>query len=121
MNLIKELYMTAIVNILATSNIEEDFTRQPIEFYLTHKVLEHPEVYKRAKKGNSYKILDCSACELHTGLDMKKVLEAAKIIKAITIKIILYLLKRSFTLGIYILLYLLLFLIIISYFYNFCI
>lgn len=74
--------MTRIINILATENVEKAFVRQPIEFYLAHKILENPAVYGKARFGNSYKIVDCSACELGTGVDMQKVLEAARCIRA---------------------------------------
>ena len=74
--------MTRIINILATENVDKALVRQPIEFYLAHKILEHPEVYKKVKWGNFYKIVDCSACELSTGVSMQKVLEAARCIRA---------------------------------------
>lgn len=74
--------MTRIINILATENVDKALVRQPIEFYLAHKILERPEVYKKVQWGKSYKIVDCSACELGTGVDMKKVLQAARIVKA---------------------------------------
>lgn len=75
--------MTRIINILATESIAKEYVQQPIEFYLAHKILEHPDIFKKVAKNNkSYKIVDCSACELGTGVSMKKVLEAAKIIRA---------------------------------------
>lgn len=74
--------MTRIVNILAKESIQTEFVRQPIEFYLAHKILEDPAIYKAASIGNSYKIVDCSACELGTGVSMKAVLKAARIVRA---------------------------------------
>lgn len=74
--------MTKIINILSASNVEFNFVRQPIEFYLAHIILKHKDVYKKARLGNYYKIVDCSACELGTGVDMSKVLEAADIVGA---------------------------------------
>lgn len=74
--------MTRIINILATESVENAFVRQPIEFYLAHKILENPLAYWKAKSGHSYKIVDCSACELGMGIDMKKVIEAARYISA---------------------------------------
>lgn len=74
--------MTRIINILAVQNVKNNFYRQPIEFYLAHIILKYPEVFKKAKEGNSYKIVDCSACELGSGVDMKEVIKAAKIVGA---------------------------------------
>lgn len=71
-----------IINILATESVENAFVRQPIEFYLAHKILEHPLIYWKAKVGNSYKIVDCSACELKMGISIDKVLQAARIVSA---------------------------------------
>lgn len=79
--------MISICNILPNNCINEDMPRQSYEMYLTHKILEEPKKYAfladDLKNGiRSYKILDNSACELGKGLDIKDVLEAAKIIKA---------------------------------------
>lgn len=74
--------MTRIINILAAQNVKDSFYRQPIEFYLAHIVLQYPTIFKKVKSGSSYKILDCSACELGSGVDMKDVIKAAKIINA---------------------------------------
>lgn len=74
--------MTRIINILAAQNVKDSFYRQPIEFYLTHIVLKYPTIFKRAREGFNYKILDCSACELGEGVNMREVIKAAKIIDA---------------------------------------
>lgn len=74
--------MTAIINILATQNLKSDFPRQHYEFYLAHKILEHPDIYSKVYEGDSYKIVDCSACELGVGVDMNSVLRAANIVGA---------------------------------------
>lgn len=74
--------MTRIINILAAQNVKDSFYRQPIEFYLTHIVLKYPTIFKKARKGFNYKILDCSACELGEGVNMREVIKAAKIIDA---------------------------------------
>lgn len=76
-----------IANILPVSHINETMPRQQCELYLTHKVLEHPEVFgflaKDKENGiESFKILDNSACELGEGLDFDDVLQAAEIIGA---------------------------------------
>lgn len=79
--------MISICNILPNNCIKEDMPRQPYEMYLTHKILEDPKKYEflahdTVNKVQSYKILDNSACELGKGLDIKDVLEAARIISA---------------------------------------
>ena len=76
-----------VANILPVNKISKDMPRQPYEMYLTHKVLEHPDIFRFLAKDkqcgiNSFKILDNSACELGEGLDFDKVLEAARIIGA---------------------------------------
>lgn len=76
-----------VANILPVNKIGRDMPRRHYEMYLTHKVLEHPEVFKflandKANGIGSFKILDNSACELGEGLDFNKVLEAAQIIGA---------------------------------------
>lgn len=79
--------MISVANILPCNLVNEHMPRQKYEMYLTHKVLEHPEIFKFLADDNkngidSYKILDNSACELGEGLDFGKVLKAAQIIGA---------------------------------------
>lgn len=72
-----------IINILATESIEKAYTPQKFEFYLAHKILEKPFLYNKIKQNEvSYKIVDCSACELGTGVSMSEVFKAARIIGA---------------------------------------
>lgn len=76
-----------IANILPTNCISPNMPRQHYEMYLTHKVLEKPEVFSflakdKANGIGSFKILDNSACELGEGLDFSLVLKAAEIIGA---------------------------------------
>lgn len=76
-----------IANILPVNCIRPEMLRQPYEMYLTHKVLEHPDIFAflandRANNIMSFKILDNSACELGEGMDFDKVLQAAEIIGA---------------------------------------
>ncbi len=76
-----------IAHILPVNMISEEMPRQNIEMYLTHKVLEHPEVFKFLAKDKengieTFKILDNSACELGKGMDFDLVLKAARIIGA---------------------------------------
>lgn len=74
--------MTHIINILSTQSVLAEYTPQEYEFYLAHKILEYPTVYAKARYNHAYKIVDCSACELGTGVNMNKVLKAARIVKA---------------------------------------
>lgn len=79
--------MISICNILPNNCINENMPRQPYEMYLTHCILEEPQRYEFLARDTirgikSYKILDNSACELGRGLDLKDVLEAARIISA---------------------------------------
>lgn len=79
--------MIKVANILPCNCINEKMPRQEVEMYLTHKVLEHPEVFAFLAKDkeigvNSFKILDNSACELGEGMDFNLVLKAAEIIDA---------------------------------------
>lgn len=79
--------MIKVAHILPVNCIGESMPRQRYEMYLTHKVLEHPDLFSflakdRSKGIGSFKILDNSACELGEGLDFAKVLKAAEIIDA---------------------------------------
>ena len=73
-----------VANILPNNCIKEGMLRQDVEMFLTHKILEDPRrfAFLSNEKGAHYKILDNSACELGEGLDLRDVLEAAKIIDA---------------------------------------
>ena len=70
-----------LINIFPIPNIEME-QKQTMHMFLTHLVESSPEYRKAAIEAPGYKILDNSLIELGGAVDLKRVLEAAKVIHA---------------------------------------